>query len=84
MGFTDVIFCPLLANDLAQILLEMLEQEPERAVPRGQPGVPEQVRVRRARWRDSFGLDDSLITPTSVQQGGLTAARSPNLTLRYG
>ncbi len=27
MGFTDVIFCPLLANDLAQIFIEMLTLE---------------------------------------------------------
>jgi dTDP-4-dehydrorhamnose reductase len=35
--------------------------------------------VRLAR---QFGLDASLITPTSVLQGGLAARRSPNLTLR--
>ena len=27
MGFTDVIFCPLLVNDLAELLLEMLEKD---------------------------------------------------------
>jgi dTDP-4-dehydrorhamnose reductase len=35
------------------------------------------VRVARR-----FGLDESLITPASVAEAGLTAARSPNLTLR--
>jgi dTDP-4-dehydrorhamnose reductase len=27
MGFTDVFFCPLLVNDLAQVLLKMLEKD---------------------------------------------------------
>jgi dTDP-4-dehydrorhamnose reductase len=34
------------------------------------------------RIAQRFGLDASLISPTSVQQAGLKAARSPNLTLR--
>jgi dTDP-4-dehydrorhamnose reductase len=29
-----------------------------------------------------FGLDEGLITPASVAEAGLKAARSPNLTLR--
>jgi dTDP-4-dehydrorhamnose reductase len=83
MGFTDVFFCPLLANDLAHILLEMLQK--------GLSGVYHTVSseclskyefgVRLAR---RFGLDASLIQPTSVAQAGLKAARSPNLTLRTG
>lgn len=80
-GFTDVYFCPLLANHLAQVLLKMLEG--------GLSGLyhvvsPEclskyEFGLRLAR---KFGLDESLITPTSVAEGGLKAARSPNLTLR--
>jgi dTDP-4-dehydrorhamnose reductase len=80
-GFTDVYFCPLLANDLAQIFLEMVDK--------GLKGLYHVVSrecitkydfgVRISR---QFGLDSTLILPTSVTEGGLQAARSPNLTLK--
>lgn len=79
-GFTDVYFCPLLANHLARIMLEMLKA--------GLSGLYHVVSsdcsskydfgVQLAR---RFGLDEELISPTSVQTAGLSAARSPNLTL---
>ncbi len=81
MGFTDVLFCPMLANDLGLLFLDMLDA--------GLSGLYHAVgseciskyefglRVARA-----FGLDETLITPRSVADGGLKAARSPNLTLR--
>ena len=81
MGFTDVTFCPLLANHLAQVLLKMLDL--------GLGGLYHTVSsectskyafgVAIAR---KFGMDEALVGPTSVTDGGLTAARSPNLTLR--
>jgi dTDP-4-dehydrorhamnose reductase len=81
MGFTDVFFCPMLANDLGLVFLKMLDA--------GLSGLYHAVGseciskyefgLRVARW---FGLDESLIVPKSVQEGGLKAARSPNLTLR--
>jgi dTDP-4-dehydrorhamnose reductase len=81
MGFTDVIFCPLLANDIAHILVRMLEL--------GLSGLYHTVGGEclskyefGVRLAERFGLDAGLITPTSVQQGGLTAARAPNLSLR--
>lgn len=81
MGFTDVFFCPMLANDLGWIFLKMLDA--------GLSGLYHTVGseciskyefgLRIAR---RFGLDESLIAPKSVYEGGLKAARSPNLTLR--
>jgi dTDP-4-dehydrorhamnose reductase len=81
MGFTDVYFCPLLANHLAGIFLQMLDA--------GLNGLYHvvgadctskyQFGVDIAR---KFGLDESLIAPKSVQDANLKAARSPNLTLR--
>ncbi|MBN1147683.1 MAG: SDR family oxidoreductase [Anaerolineales bacterium] len=81
MGFTDVYFCPLLANDLAHIFLKMLGT--------GLGGLYHVVSseciskyefgVQIAR---KFGLDESLVSPTSWQEAGLAAARSPNLSLR--
>jgi dTDP-4-dehydrorhamnose reductase len=80
-GFTDVYFCPLLANHLAHVLLEMLEA--------GLTGLYHVVAgdciskydfgLELARL---FGFRPELISPVSVEEGGLKAARSPNLTLR--
>jgi dTDP-4-dehydrorhamnose reductase len=80
MGFTDVIFCPLLANHLAHILVRMLEKNLSglyHVVSRECLSKYE-FGCRVAKW---FSLDSSLITPTSVQEGGLAAVRSPNLSL---
>ena len=81
MGFTDVFFCPLLANHMAHLFLKMLDA--------GLSGLYHVVSseciskyefgVQIAR---RFGLDESLISPKSWQEAGLAAARSPNLTLR--
>jgi len=80
MGFSDVFFCPMLANDLGEVFLKMLDA--------GLSGLYHTVGsecidkytfgLRIAR---QFGLDENLIAPKSVQQAGLKAARSPNLTL---
>lgn len=81
MGFTDVYFCPLLANHLAQILLEMLARELSGLfhVVSSQCSTKYEFGVALAR---QFGLDEGLISPASVEQSGLKAPRSPNLTLR--
>jgi dTDP-4-dehydrorhamnose reductase len=80
LGFTDVYFCPLLANDLALIFLRMLEL--------GLSGLYHVVSsdclskydfgLRIAR---RFDLDEKLIQPASVLQGGLKSARAPDLRL---
>jgi dTDP-4-dehydrorhamnose reductase len=80
-GFTDVFFCPLLANDIAPILLEMLGERlsglyhvvSRECVSKYEFGV----RIARR-----FNLDEGLMLPSSVAEGGLKARRSPNLTLR--
>lgn len=79
-GFTDVYFCPLLANDLAGLLLEMLEKQLHGLyhVVSSECLTKYDFGVRLAR---RFGFDESLIAPVSVSSGGLKAARSPNLTL---
>jgi dTDP-4-dehydrorhamnose reductase len=81
MGFTDVYFCPLLANDLAPIFLKMFQKKLS-----GLYHVVSRDCLSKydfgVRLAQQFDLDSSLISPTSVHQGGLTAARSPRLTLR--
>ncbi|HEY62595.1 MAG TPA: SDR family oxidoreductase [Anaerolineae bacterium] len=81
MGFTDVYFCPLLVNDLADLFLQMLSK--------GLSGLYHVVSnecmtkykfgVHIAR---KFGLDESLIQPVLVKNSSLTAARAPRLSLR--
>jgi dTDP-4-dehydrorhamnose reductase len=81
MGFTDVFFCPLLANDLADLFIRMLERKLS-----GLYHVVSSESLSKydfgLRLAQRFDLDGSLITPTSVTQSGLKATRSPNLTLR--
>ncbi len=79
-GFTDVFFCPLLVNDIAHLLLRMLELDLHGLyhVVSSECLTKFDFGVRLAR---RFGLDEALITPSSVTAGGLAAARSPNLTL---
>jgi dTDP-4-dehydrorhamnose reductase len=81
MGFTDVLFCPLLANDLARIFIKMLEVNLTGVyhVVSSESLSKYEFGIRLAR---RFSLDDALITPTSVRQAGLKAIRSPNLSLR--
>lgn len=78
-GFTDVLYCPLLVNDLADTLLEMLEKQL-----RGIYHVLSSECLSKYQFglniARSFGLDESLIEPVSVEDGGLVARRSPNLT----
>jgi dTDP-4-dehydrorhamnose reductase len=81
MGFTDVYFCPLLANDLAALLIRMAEMRlcgVYHVVSRDATSKYDfGVAVARR-----FGLDESLIAPTRVAASGLQAPRSPNLILR--
>ncbi len=81
MGFTDVYFCPLLANHLAQILMEMLARELSGLfhVVSSQCITKYEFGIALAH---QFGLNEKLISPTSVEQSGLKAARSPKLTLQ--
>lgn len=80
-GFTDVFFCPLLANHLTDIFLEMLGA--------GLSGIYHVVShdcISKyefgSRLAQKFGFNRKLIRPVSVEDAGLHAARSPNLTLR--
>jgi dTDP-4-dehydrorhamnose reductase len=79
-GFTDVIFCPILVNHTARLLLGMLEKGlcGLYHVAGAQPMSKYQFGVEVAR---KFGLRESLIVPRSVEGSGLTARRSHNLWL---
>lgn len=80
-GFTDVLFCPLYVEHLADALLEMLEKRLQGLyhVLSAQPLSKYAFGVAIAR---QFGFDETLVHPVSVNDGGLAARRSPNLTLK--
>lgn len=79
-GFTDVIFCPMLVNHTACLLLEMLEKKLGGLyhVVGAQPVSKYQFGLEVAR---KFGLKENLISPKSVEGSGLTVKRSHNLWL---
>jgi dTDP-4-dehydrorhamnose reductase len=80
MGFTDVVFCPMMVLDLVDTILEANEK--------GLNGLfhcvgPEKMSKYEfgVAIANQFEFDSALISPAAIQDGGLTAARSPNLTL---
>ncbi len=79
-GFTDVIFCPLLVNDLADLLLRMAEKNLS-----GLYHTVSQENISKydfgVQLARQFGFDPELVKPVKVSEGGLLAARSPNLNL---
>lgn len=79
-GFTDVIFCPMWVNHLAQTLIAMLEKDLHGLyhIVGAQPMSKYQFGLEVAR---KFGLSESLIKPGSVKRSALTAPRSHNLWL---
>lgn len=79
-GFTDVIFCPMLVNHTARLLLDMLEKKLSGLyhVVGAQPMSKYQFGLEIAQ---KFRLKESLISPKSVEVSGLTAKRSHNLWL---
>jgi len=79
-GFTDVVFCPMWVNHLAQTLIAMLEKDVQGLyhVVGAQPMNKYQFGVEVAK---KFGLRESLISPESVEKSELTAKRSHNLWL---
>ncbi len=80
MGFTDVLFSPMNVYDLSTLLVEAADYDLKgiyhivgaEAMSKYQFGI---------RIAQQFNFDPSLINPVSVKDGGLQAARSPNLTL---
>ncbi len=80
-GFTDVYFCPLEVNDLADLLLEIVDLQPSGLyhVVSSECLSKYEFAVRLAR---QFGLDEGLISPISWKDSGLKADRSTNLRLK--
>lgn len=80
-GFTDIVFCPLLVNDMVEILLRMLARNLHGIYHVVSPETLSKFAFGRMLARH-FGFDENLISPASHNTANLTARRSPLLTLR--
>ena len=81
LGFTDVFFCPMLVNDLAQVLMRMAQAGLSGLYHVVSPKCTSKYDFGAALARD-FGLDERLISPVSIAASDLKVVRSPRLTLR--
>lgn len=79
-GFTDVIFCPMLVNDTARVMIRMLQKGLSGLYHLVGPQAMSkyQFGVEVAR---KFGLKESAISPRSIHTSNLTVKRSHNLSL---
>ena len=79
-GFTDVIFCPMLVNDTARVMIRMLQKGLSGLYHLVGPQAMSkyQFGVEVAR---KFGLKESGISPRSIHTSNLTVKRSHNLSL---
>jgi dTDP-4-dehydrorhamnose reductase len=82
-GFTDVHFTPMLANDLAEVLLAMLDRKLV-----GLYHVVGSERVSKfefaRRVAAVFGFDPERVLPTRAAEAGLRAVRPPDISLNSG
>lgn len=82
-GFTDVNFCPILANDLSGILIEMLKNKLS-----GVYHVVGSETVSKYQFGKTLAetcqLDGNLLSPVSVNDFGLKVVRGNNLSLNIG
>jgi dTDP-4-dehydrorhamnose reductase len=79
-GFSDVIFCPLVVNDLADVLIRMVENDLS-----GLYHTVSSEKISKFEFgvqlARRFGFDPNLVKPVKVTESGLVATRSPNLNL---
>jgi dTDP-4-dehydrorhamnose reductase len=79
-GFKDVFFCPLYTRQLGLTLLEMAGKDLKGLyhVLSSEALSKYDFGLKIAR---KFGFDDQLVNPILLSESGLTATRSPNMTL---
>ena len=82
-GFTDIHICPMMVLDLADTLMEAIQLDLSGLYHMVGPEPMSKYNFGLAIAR-KFGFNPELVKPASVLEGGLKAARSPNLTLNTG
>lgn len=80
-GFCDVIFTPILVNDLADLLLEMLASQLAGIYHIGASQACSKYEFALS-IADVFSLDRDLICATSIEDSRLQAARAKNTSLQ--
>lgn len=79
-GYNDVLFAPLLVNDMVEIFLRMLERQLSGIYHVVSSEFQSKYEFARLLARE-FGFDENLVTPASFHTGRLRAPRSPRLNL---
>lgn len=79
-GFTDVTFCPMNILDLSDLLVESADLD-LKGIYHMVGAEPMSKYEFGKRIAEKFGFDTSFIQPVSIQESGLKAVRSPNLSL---
>lgn len=80
-GFTDLVFCPLLVNDMVPILFKMLELRLSGMYHVVSSEAQSKYAFGQMLARE-FGFDENLISPASYLMAGLRAPRSKVLNLK--
>lgn len=80
MGFTDVFFCPLLVNDLVDVLLKMVNLRLHGLYHTVSSECLNKYEFGR-RIANLFNFNADLIKPVKVSESDLVAVRSPNLSM---
>lgn len=79
-GYSDVMFSPLLVNDMVDILLCMIERKLSGIYHVVSSEHQSKYEFARLLARE-FGFDENLVIPASYRIGSLKAPRSPRLNL---
>ncbi|MCC6148375.1 MAG: SDR family oxidoreductase [Anaerolineaceae bacterium] len=79
-GFTDVFFCQFYVDQLTEILLQMVKKKLKGLYHTTSPESLSKHHFGKM-IAEQFGLNAGLLIPSSWQEAGLKAVRSPNLTL---
>ena len=79
-AFSDVVFCPVLANDLAELILDLLDRNvPGLYHVAGSEPISKFEFARRVA--STFGFDPDQVVPTRVSDAKLKAQRPRNTSL---
>ncbi len=82
-GFTDIVFSPLLVNDLCLALLQLMERKATGLVHLASADSCSKYQFARKVAR-TFGYDPGLVMPALSDQGGFTARRPKKTVLVSG
>jgi dTDP-4-dehydrorhamnose reductase len=80
-GFRDVVFSPVLVNDLAESVLELIERGCTGIYHAGSPEAVSKYEFLRA-LAEVFELDESLVRESSIEASGLATPRPRRTWLR--